>query len=77
MPVSLPPLDEQRRIVVRIEELAALIEEAQRLRVNAREEVQALRRAILFNTRVETSPTPMSELVRLREADVTVQPDVV
>jgi type I restriction enzyme S subunit len=38
----LPPLDEQRRIVVRVEELAALIEEARGLRVKAREEAEAL-----------------------------------
>ena len=38
----LPPLDEQRRIVARVEELAALIEEARGLRVKAREEAEAL-----------------------------------
>jgi type I restriction enzyme S subunit len=37
-----PPLNEQRRIVARIEELAALIEEARGLRVKAREEAEAL-----------------------------------
>lgn len=42
MPIPLPPLDEQHRIVARIEELAALIEEAQALRVKAREEAEAL-----------------------------------
>jgi len=35
MEIALPPLDEQRRIVARIEELAAKIEEARRLRVQA------------------------------------------
>ena len=40
--ISLPPLDEQRRIVARIEELAGLIEEAQTLRAKAREEMEAL-----------------------------------
>ncbi len=43
--VPLPPLDEQRRIVARIEELAALIGEAQGLRVKAREEAGALANA--------------------------------
>jgi len=42
MQIPLPPLDEQRRIVARIEELAALIEEARGLRVKAREETEAL-----------------------------------
>ncbi len=37
-----PPLDEQRRIVARTEELAALIEKARGLRVKAREEAEAL-----------------------------------
>jgi type I restriction enzyme S subunit len=40
--IPLPPLDEQRRIVACIEELAALIEEAQGLRAKAREEAEAL-----------------------------------
>jgi len=39
--ISLPPLDEQRRIVARIEELVAKVEEARRLRVSATEEVSA------------------------------------
>jgi len=38
----LPPLDEQRRIVARIEELAALIGEAKELRAKAREEADTL-----------------------------------
>lgn len=40
--IPLPPMDEQRRIVARIEELAALIEETQGLRSKAREEAEAL-----------------------------------
>jgi type I restriction enzyme S subunit len=42
MQIPLPPLDEQRRIVARIEELAALIEEAQGLRREEKEEMKAL-----------------------------------
>lgn len=42
MQIPLPPLDEQRRIVARIEELAAPVEEAQGLRVKAREETGLL-----------------------------------
>ena len=42
MDVPLPPLDEQRRIVARIEELAAKIEEAQELRMAASAEIQAI-----------------------------------
>jgi type I restriction enzyme S subunit len=45
--IPLPPLNEQRRIVARIEDLAALIEEARGLRVKAREELEALKGSIL------------------------------
>lgn len=47
MRIPLPPLDEQRRIVARIEELAALIEAAQQLRAKAREEAEALKKSVL------------------------------
>jgi len=47
MQIPLPSLEEQRRIVARIEELAALIEEAQGLRAQAREEAEALRLSAL------------------------------
>jgi len=40
--IPLPPLNEQRRTVARIEELAAKIEEAQKLRRQAAEEAEAL-----------------------------------
>ena len=42
IPIPLPPLEEQRRIVARIEELAGRIEEARRLRKEAVEEAEAL-----------------------------------
>lgn len=42
IPVPLPPLPEQRRIVARIEQLAAKIEEARRLRQQAAEQADAL-----------------------------------
>ena len=50
--IALPPLEEQRRIVAKIDELAAKIEEAHRLRQMTLEEVMALvasRRAKLMN----------------------------
>jgi type I restriction enzyme S subunit len=45
MQIPLPPLAEQRRIVARIEELAAKIEEARSLRHRTAEEAEALGRA--------------------------------
>jgi type I restriction enzyme S subunit len=48
--IPLPPLDEQRRIAARIEELAALIEEVQELQVKAREEAEAFASATLTVT---------------------------
>jgi type I restriction enzyme S subunit len=59
--IPLPPLDEQRRIVARIEELAALIEEARELRVKAREEAGSLLGAMssrLFDTAAALNPNP-------------------
>jgi type I restriction enzyme S subunit len=49
VPIPLPPLDEQRRIVTRIEELASKIEEAQKLRRQVAEELEALFPAYLGN----------------------------
>ncbi len=45
--IPLPPLDEQRRIVARIEALAAKIEEARELRRQAAEGVEGLNKSIL------------------------------
>lgn len=74
--IPLPPLTEQRRIVARIEELAAKIEEANGLRRDAVAECDSLCRSIIADTRQGAAiPTPMSELVSLREQDVVVRQD--
>jgi type I restriction enzyme S subunit len=70
--IPLPPLAEQRRVVGRIEELAAQIHEARSLRDQASEETEALCRAILASD-ADAKRTPMSQLVRLRQPDVAVQ----
>lgn len=74
--VPLPLLEEQRRIVARIEELAARIEEARELRREIPEHCDRLCRSILSDTS-DGAPalTPMRELVKLRELDINVSPD--
>jgi restriction endonuclease S subunit len=68
--IPLPPLPEQRRIVARIEELAALIEEAQSLRAGAREEAEALigsESAQLFRSVATSNPRlPIGETFAFR-----------
>jgi type I restriction enzyme S subunit len=56
--LPLPPLEEQRRIVARIEELLGRVREARRLREEARNDAERLWQAIL----AQTFPRPGSEL---------------
>ena len=72
--IPLPPLAEQRRVVARIEELAAHIHEACTLRHQAAEEAEALLRSILTHDQ-KAKTTPMRELVKLRSPDVAVRAD--
>jgi type I restriction enzyme S subunit len=73
--ITLPPLDEQRRIVAKIERVAARIGEAQAFRSRATEECEILCRSIIrdhgFGSPV---PTAMRELVKWRKPDVDVIP---
>jgi type I restriction enzyme, S subunit len=71
--IPLPPLEEQQRIVAWIEELAAKIEEARRLRQQAELGCESLLRAMIFESDGEL--TALKELVRLREPNVLVQRD--
>jgi type I restriction enzyme S subunit len=72
--IPLPPLPEQRRIVARIEELAAKINEARGLRDESGEGIENLCRAVITHD-PNAKVTPMRELVSLRSPDVTVQQD--
>jgi type I restriction enzyme S subunit len=71
--VPVPPLDEQRRIVARIEALAAKVEEARGLRRELREDTQALPRAILAADK-SGRRIRVSEFASLRMPDVRVSP---
>lgn len=67
--IPLPPLSEQRRIVARLEELAAKIEEARKLRQQAKEEAKLLSRSgaehILSQTS-QASLRPLHELITIQ-----------
>lgn len=67
--ISLPPLEEQRRIVARIDELAAKIEEASGLRRQALGEAELLwksRAREMFASLVEARVEPLREFVTVR-----------
>lgn len=65
--LPLPPLAEQRRVVARIEELAAKIHEARTLRHHASEEADALSYAFLKSRRLALLNSPIA---RVRLGDV-------
>jgi type I restriction enzyme S subunit len=72
--IPLPPLDEQRRIVARIEALAAKIQEARGLQGGVIERCDAICRSMIFGKSGDLPvPTAMGTLVKLREPDVDVQ----
>jgi len=74
--IPLPPLEEQQRIVARIEALARRVEEARGLRGKAVEKCDILLRSMIFDeSNGAPTPTSMRELVRLREPDVIVRPE--
>jgi type I restriction enzyme, S subunit len=63
--IPLPPVAEQRRVVARIEELAAQIHEARTLRHQAAEEVEALFEASVGKRLSELSKCPSNKLAAL------------
>ncbi len=67
--ILLPPLEEQRRIAARIEELAGKIEEVRSLRQQALEETEALRVSsakAIFTELAKTNTQPLRELVTVQ-----------
>lgn len=59
--IPLPPLDEQRRLVARIEELAAKVEEANRLRAAAKEQLTLTNNRIVA-TKIDRIIAPLRPL---------------
>lgn len=75
MEIPLPPLEEQQRIVVQIEELAAKIEEARGLRRKAMEEAEKIISHIISNLSFdERSWTTMSTTILGRKGSVRSGP---
>lgn len=74
VPIPLPTLVEQQRIVTQIEKLSGEIREARGLRQEVQRECETLCRAILVSD-ISAQLTPMGELVSLRPPDVSVRLD--
>jgi type I restriction enzyme S subunit len=72
--IPLPPLPEQRRLVARIDEVAAAIGNAKALQEQIITEADALCRAILCED-AQAPAMPLRELVSLRTPDVAVRAD--
>ena len=75
--VPLPPLAEQRRVVARIEELAAQIHEARTLRLQAAEEAEALvssRSAELFREASERGTASLESIAVLERGKFSHRP---
>ena len=72
IPVPLPPLSEQRRIVARIDELAAKIEEAKGLRREAVEAVEAFTLSLHIDLSASRKVS-MADIMRLHEDKAEVR----
>lgn len=72
--IPLPPMDEQRRIVAKIERLAAHASMVTSCIEAQTKALDALCTAIIVQD--ATTPTPMSDLVQWRKPDIAVEPSV-
>ena len=71
-----PPLDEQLRIVAKLDKVAALVREAEAIKANIRREVQALLRALVQGAPERPHPTiPFGEVALQRPVDIEVEPE--
>lgn len=73
--VSLPPLDEQRRIVAKIESLAARIDEARQLRQAIQADAQAMLRSAFQQVIEGAEYRPMSEVAPIVRRKVEIELD--
>ena len=72
----LPPLEEQRRIVARLDQVAESVNRVRSQRRALRSDALALIRSLLFGTRLSPNPRmSFSRLARIRPPDITVEPD--
>lgn len=72
---ELPPLDEQRRIVAKIESLAARIDEAKQLRQGIQTDAQAMLRSAFQQVIEGAEYRPMSEVAPLVRRKVEIKMD--
>ncbi len=71
--VPLPPLAEQQRIVAKLDKVAGLVEEAQRLRKAIDREIRSLVQSIHFKLAGVTE-RPLGEFIELWEDRVSIEP---
>ncbi len=75
MPIHLPPLDEQQRIVAKLDKVAGLAEERRRVMDAANHDVKAML-ANAFRKIIDGAPyRPMSEVAPLVRRPVEIEPD--
>ncbi len=73
--IPLPPLDEQRRIVARINELAAKIEEAHSLYKGVQADLRKVLLSAYAEIVQEAEPMPMREVAPLERRPIEVEPE--
>lgn len=73
--IELPPIEEQEKIVARIDIVQQQLRAAEKLRKTAYDELQTLCRVLVIND-PSTKKMTVADLVKQRSPDVNVEPDV-